>query len=82
MLDLGITTPEDGMMDSRCVDRLFVNSSSVVRGEVCYNQTTAMSEAVYICDDNSSLMGEATRVCQNDGNWNGSTPQCIPGDVV
>jgi len=79
--DLHISAAEDVMTDPRCVERLFMNSSSIINGVVCYNGTTAMSEAVYICDDNSSLIGEATRHCQNDGMWNGSIPQCIPGII-
>ena len=64
------------MVDQRC-DGQFGSSLPISYGVVCYNGTTALSEAVYICDDNSHLMGEARRVCQSDGNWNGSTPQCI-----
>ena len=81
--DLGTTAAQGGVVDPRCTDR-FVNSLPICNGVVCYNISTAMSEAVYICDDNFYLMGEATRVCQNDGNWNGRIPQCImsPGIVA
>ena len=83
MSDLGITATQDRMVDPRCTDR-FVNSLPICNGVVCYNGTTATSEAVYICDDNFYPIGEATRVCQNDGKWNGSIPQCImsPGIVA
>ena len=83
MSDLDITATQDGMVDPRCTDR-FVNSLPICNGVVCYNGTTALSEAVYICDDNFYPIGEATRVCQNDGKWNGSIPQCImsPGIVA
>jgi len=76
-------------MDPRC--ERFGRSIPIPNGVVCYNGTTAMSEAVYICDDNPCRMSvcddhaemiEATRICQNDGNWNGSIPQCIPGIVA
>jgi len=80
--DLGILAPEDVMMDPRCVDRLFMNSSSIIDGVVCYNGTTAMSEAVYICNDNFHLMGEATRVCRSGGTWNGSIPQCFSSGII
>ena len=81
--DLGITAAQHAMVDPRC-DRRFVSSSSISDGVVCYSGTSAMSEAVYICDDTFHLMGGATRVCQSDGNWNGSTPQCsiLPGIVA
>ena len=80
--DLGFTAAQDGMVDSKCAERRYVRSSHFSDGVVCYNGTTAMSEAIYICDDNFNLMGEATRVCQSDGNWNGRTPQCIQGIVI
>ena len=74
--DLGITI-QSGTVDPRCADRGFVSGSSISDGVVCYNGTTEGSRAVYICNNGFVLM-EATRVCQSDGNWNGSTPQCIP----
>ena len=52
--------------------------AEIPSGMVCYNRTTAGSEAVYICDDDFHLDGAATRVCQCDGVWNGSIPQCLP----
>ena len=76
MSDLGIAAAQDGMVDQRC-DRRFGASSSISGGVVCYNGTSSLSEAVYICNETFHLMGGATRVCQNDGNWNGSVPQCI-----
>lgn len=77
--DLGITTRSE-TLDSRCVDRGFVSGSSISGGVVCYNGTTDGSTAVYICNDGFVLMevDKATRICQSDGNWSGSTPQCIP----
>ena len=58
-----------------CADRGFVNTLLVPRGVVCYNRTTAESEAVYICDEGFCQDGAATRVCQSDGVWNSSIPQ-------
>ena len=55
-----------------------VNKASISDGAVCYNETTARSKAVYVCNDGYGLMGNNTRVCQRDGSWNGSIPQCIP----
>ena len=83
MSELGITSTQLGT-DQRCTDMQFRNSLPISNGLVCYNETTAMSEAFYICNDNFTLhpMGDAKRVCQNDGNWNGNTPQCIPGIVA
>jgi len=78
--DLGITGTRV-VVDPRCPDRVG-NSLPISNGVVCYSETTAMSEAIYICNDDFTLMGDATRVCQNDGNWNGSTPRCIPGIVA
>ena len=79
MTDLGNTTRSE-TVNPRCADRGFVSSSSISGGVVCYNRTTGGSTAVYICNDGFVLMegGKATRVCQSDGNWSGSTPQCIP----
>ena len=64
--------------DRVCRDRGFANTLPVPSGAVCYSQTTAGSEAVYICDDGFHQDGAATRVCQSGGVWNGSTPQCLP----
>ena len=75
MSDLVITAAQEGIVDQRC-DGQFGRSLPISNGVVCYNGTTAMSEAVYICDDLHLIFGEATRVCQNDSTWNGSIPQC------
>ena len=56
----------------------FVNTLPIPSGVVCYNRTTAGSEAVYICDEGFHQDGAATRVCQSGGVWNGSIPQCLP----
>ena len=79
MTDLGNTTQSE-TVNPRCADRGFVSGSSISGGVVCYNRTTDGSTAVYICNNGFVLMEEekATRICQSDGNWNGSTPQCIP----
>ena len=69
-------TPTDAV--GQCVDRGFANTVTIPSGVVCYNRTTAGSEAVYICDDGFHQNGAATRVCQSGGVWNGSTPQCLP----
>jgi len=60
-------------VDSKCIERGFVDGSSFSDGVVCFNR----SRAVYICNDGFVLMGNEVRVCQTDGNWNGRTPQCI-----
>ena len=62
----------------QCADRGFEKTMPIPSGMVCYNRTTAGSEAVYICDDGSHQNGAATRVCQSDGVWNGSILQCMP----
>ena len=54
------------------------NKASISGGAVCYNETSAGSKAVYVCNGGLVLMGNKTRVCQRDGHWNGSIPQCIP----
>ena len=69
-------TPTDTVR--QCPDRGLTNTLPIPGGVVCYNGTTAGSEAVYICDDGFHQNGAATRVCQNGGVWNGSTPQCLP----
>ena len=69
-------TPNDAVR--QCADRGLVNTLSIPSGVVCYNRTTAGSEAVYICDEGFHQDGAATRVCQSDGVWNGSVPQCLP----
>ena len=76
--DLGITT-QDETVDPRCTVEEFLSSSAISNGVVCYNGTAEGSRTFYICNDNYTLMegDEVTRVCQGDGNWNGSTPQCI-----
>ena len=73
MSDLVVTAVQNGMVETRCGGR---SSLPISNGVVCYNGTTAMSEAVYICDGNSLIMGGATRVCQSDGFWNGNIPLC------
>ena len=67
-------TPNDAV----CPDRGYANTLPISSGVVCYNRTTAGSEAVYICDDGFHQNGAATRVCQSGGVWNGSAPQCLP----
>ena len=62
----------------QCADRGYANTLPIPSGVVCYNRTTAGSEAVYICDDGFQQNGAATRVCQSGGVWNGSIPQCLP----
>ena len=77
----GLTQDQSGTANStRCTDRGLANSLFISGGVVCYNGTTIVSRAVYICNEDFVLMegNEATRVCQSDANWNGSTPQCIP----
>ena len=69
-------TPTDGVR--QCTDRGFGNMMTIPSGMVCYNRTTAGSEAVYICDDGFHQDGAATRVCQSGGVWNGTIPQCLP----
>ena len=69
-------TPSDAV--GQCADRGLVNTLSIPSGVVCYNRTTAGSEALYICDEGFHQDGAATRVCQSDGVWNGSIPQCLP----
>ena len=69
-------TPNDAVM--QCPDKGFTNTLPIPGGVVCYNRTTAGSEAVYICDDGFHQNGSATRVCQSDGVWNGSIPQWLP----
>ena len=61
-----------------CANRGFANTLPIPSGVVCYNGTTAGSEAVYVCDDGFHQDGAATRVCQSGGVWNGSIPQCLP----
>ena len=62
----------------QCGDRGFANTVPISSGVVCYNRTTAGSEAVYICDEGFHVQdGAATRVCQSDGVWNSSIPQCL-----
>ena len=67
----------------QCADRGLLNTLPTLSQIVCYNRTTAGSEAVYICDDGFHQNGAATRVLQSDGVWNGSIPQCLPdqGDI-
>ena len=67
-------TPTDTVR--QCADKGFANTVAIPSGVVCYNRTTAESEAVYICEDGFHQDGAATRVCQSDGVWNGSIPQC------
>ena len=62
----------------QCADRGFVNTLPIPSGVVCYNRSTAGSEAAYVCDDGFHQNGAATRVCQSGGVWNGSIPQCLP----
>ena len=62
----------------QCADRGFATTLPIPSGVVCYNRTTAGSEAVYICDDGFHQNGALTRVCQSGGVWNGSLPQCLP----
>ena len=69
-------TPTDTVR--QCADRGFVNTIPIPSGVVCYSQTTAGSEAVYICDDGFHQNGAVTRVCQSGGVWTGSAPQCLP----
>ena len=69
-------TPIDAVR--QCADRELVNTLPTLSGVVCYNRTTAGSEAVYICDEGFHQDGAATRVCQSGGVWNGSIPQCLP----
>ena len=69
-------TPSDAV--GQCADRGLVNTLSIPSGVVCYNRTTAGSEALYICDEGFHQDGAATRVCQSGGVWNGSIPQCLP----
>ena len=52
--------------------------ANIPNGVVCYNRTTAGSEAVYSCDDGFYQDGATARVCQTDGVWNGSIPHCFP----
>ena len=68
-------TPIDAV--GLCADREFVNILPIPSGVVCYNRTTAGSEAVYICNDGFHQNGTSTRVCQKDDIWNGSIPQCF-----
>ena len=69
---------QDGILNTAsCADRGFMNSSSISGGVVCYNGATAVTRAVYICNDGFRLVGNEARVCQNDGNWNGSISQCF-----
>ena len=65
-------------VDRVCPDRGFINTLPIPSGVVCYNRTTAGSEAVYICDDGFHQNGAAMRACQSGGVWNGSIPQCLP----
>ena len=60
----------------QCTERGFDNTFPIPNGVVCYSQTTAGSEAVYICDEGFHNNGAATRVCQSDSAWNGSMSQC------
>ena len=76
MTGLGNTT-RGGAVDSKCMERGFVDGPSFSGGVVCFNRTTVGNRAVYICNDGFVLMGNEVRVCQTDGNWNGRTPQCI-----
>ena len=69
-------TPTDAVR--QCADRGLVNTLPTLSGVVCYNKTTAGSEAVYICNERFHQDGAATRVCQGGGVWNGSIPQCLP----
>ena len=66
--------------DRWCADRGFGNTLPIPSGVVCYNRTTAGSEALYICEDGFHQDDAVTRVCQSNGVWNGSIPQCSPGD--
>ena len=66
------------MLSDKCAERGFTNTLPIPSGMVCYNRTTAGSEAVYICDDGFHQGGAATRVCPSGGVWNGSIPQCLP----
>ena len=61
----------------QCTDRGFANTMTIASGVVCYNRTTAKSQAVYICDIGFHEEHAVTRVCQRDGVWNGSIPQCF-----
>ena len=71
-------TGQSGTLNtSRCGNRGFVNSSTISNGVVCYNETTAGSRAIYICNDGFNLMGTEARFCQSDGSWNGTIPLCI-----
>ena len=77
MTNLGITARGE-TVDPKCTDRGFLIGTVIFGGVVCYNRTTAVSTAVYICNDGYNLVGNEARVCQSDGSWSGSTPQCIP----
>ena len=55
-------------------DRGFANTLPIPSGVLCYNRTTAGSEAVYVCDEGFHQDGATTRVCQSV--WNGSIHQC------
>ena len=61
----------------QCAESGFANTMRAHSGVVCYNRTTAGSEAVYICYDGFHQDDAARRVCQSDGVWNGSIPQCF-----
>ena len=74
MTDLGITTRTE-MVDTRCTNRGFVNSSSITDGVVCYSGTTVGSTAVYICSDDNVTVG-VIRTCQDNGTWSGGISSC------
>ena len=61
----------------QCADRGFTNTLHISSGVVCYNRTTAGSEAVYSCDYGFHQDVAEKGVCQSDGEWNGSMPQCL-----
>jgi len=73
-VDLGVidTTP-----DERCTG--LQNSAQFTGGVVCYSGVTPGSVAAYVCNATHHLEGSRFRRCQSNGNWSGSTPQCVEG---
>ena len=62
-------------LDPRCQE--VGNSVTTPNGIVCYESTTADSEAIYMCNSGYQLDGGvSTRVCQQDGQWDLPVPTC------
>ena len=65
-----------------CSTKNFIGGVRIVNGDVCYTGTTPgggfFTET--FCDQGYKLEPAASqrRFCQSDGDWNGTTTQCVP----